>query len=39
MKGELTAVVLALVLSLRGTATAQQAAIVSGTSSIQSARP
>jgi hypothetical protein len=31
MKGELTAVVLALVLSLRGTATAQQAAIVSGT--------
>jgi len=31
MKGELTALVLALVLSLRGTATAQQAAIVSGT--------
>jgi hypothetical protein len=31
MKGELTAVVLALVLSLRGTATAQQAEIVSGT--------
>src|SRR5258706_4605893 len=31
MKGEMTAVVLALVLSLRGTATAQQAEIVSGT--------